>query len=364
MKLSILGIGSVSALGSGVDSLRGALRGSVKPRIEHTSIATASGQVELPVFKAEVKGLERYVERRALRRLDKFTRMTLLASYLALEDSDKPIQNGSRVGIILGTAYGPSTTTFDYLDTIIDGGDESASPTLFANSVHNAVASAISIFTKFEGPCLTLTNFESVFTEALMTANAWLERGVVDYVLASVADEYFPVLGYAVSQLGLDSSGRIDPFRFSSCSYVPAEGSIAFLLGNETADAKHGSVLDVLSMPASAPLDPAVIQEHRALLLSANGDRRTGRSYEKLGLRGIKVAAYAPLYGSLPVGLGFDVALAAVSLEMGQLNPTASETIPNVLDVMTEAIPLRVGDRIGCLECTQHRIGFASVGRG
>ncbi|MHC4696022.1 MAG: beta-ketoacyl synthase N-terminal-like domain-containing protein [Planctomycetota bacterium] len=363
MKLSILGIGPVSALGNGVDSLRGGLSGSIRPRIERASIATASGSIELPVFKADVEGLERFVNRRAMRRLDKLSRMFLLATFLALEDSGVDIEDKSRVGMVLGTAYGPLTTTFDYLDTIIDGGDESASPTLFANSVHNAAASAVSILTKFEGPCLTLTNFDLVSTEVLHAASTWLEQGTVDFVLAGVGDVFSPVLGYAVCQLGAGGSGRIDPFRFDACSYAPAEGSVAFLFGNDTGAGKYGSVLDVVSAPASATLDPSPIQGHRALLLSANGNRENGPSYGQLELGDVKVAAYASVYGSLPVGFGFDVALAAVSLDLGRLNPPAAGTVPNGFDLLTEAVPLRDDDRIGCLECTTSRIGFASVGR-
>ena len=138
MELSILGIGSVSAVGCGADSLRAALEGSVRPRVEPATVDGESGQPGLPFYSASVGDLERFVPRRALRRIDRFTRMALLASYLTLEDSGVKIEDTSRVGIVFGTSYGPLETTFRYQDTIIDDGDKGASPTLFANSVHNA----------------------------------------------------------------------------------------------------------------------------------------------------------------------------------------------------------------------------------
>lgn len=201
MKPSILGVGSASALGCGVGSLRAGLEGTAQPRIDNVEVATRSGVQVLPVYVANAEGLERFVPRRALRRLDEFTRMALLASFLALEDSGVSLEDTSRIGVVLGTAYGPMETTFRYQDTIIDDGDKGASPTLFANSVHNAPASSVSIFMKIEGPCLTLTNFELTTTEVLRTACAWLEQGTVDFVLAGVGDEYCSVLGYALGKL-------------------------------------------------------------------------------------------------------------------------------------------------------------------
>ncbi|UCE58694.1 MAG: beta-ketoacyl synthase chain length factor [Phycisphaerales bacterium] len=363
MSASILGIGSVSALGSGVDSLREALHGSVRPRIERTSISTSSGKVELPVYRAHVEGFDRFVNRRAQRRLDKVTRMTLLAAFLALEDSSVDIADKRRVGVLVGTGFGPLTTTFDYLDTIIDGGDNSASPTLFASSVHSALASAVSIFTKFNGPCLTITNLELVSTEVLSTACAWLDRQIVDYVLVGLADESCPVLEYAARLRGAGRSDRIEPLRLDACSYLPAEGAVALLLGRPTEQEKYASLLDVQSIPLSSGIDSDLARNHRALLLAANGEQKTGRSFGQLDLGSVKVAVHSPLYGSLPVGLGFDVALAALALERGELSPCAIGTAPKRLDVLTEAMPLCNDDRLGCLECAASRAGFVSIGR-
>ncbi|MEJ2543396.1 MAG: beta-ketoacyl synthase chain length factor, partial [Calditrichaceae bacterium] len=197
MSLSILGIGTVSALGSGVETLRQGLQGKVKPNIEEKVIPASGGEKRLPVYQPIAAGLDRFIPKRALRRVDQFAQIALLSTYLAIEDAGIEFEDKSRVGVVFGSGYGPTRTTFKFLDNIIDDGDIGASPTHFANSVHNALASQASIFLGLTGPCSTVTCFEHTLSNVLLTAKDWLDQDVVDYVLLGLGDEYCDVLGYA-----------------------------------------------------------------------------------------------------------------------------------------------------------------------
>ncbi len=362
MKPSILGIGSVSALGCGVDSLLAGLEGSALPRMERRVIRTLPDKLDVPVYTAVVDGLERFIPRRALRRIDDFTRMALLASFLAVEDAALKIEDGSRVGVVFGTGFGPLRTTFAYQDTIIDDGDKGASPTLFAGSVHNAPASSVSIFMKVEGPCLTITSFELTTTQVLSVARTWLDRGIVDYVLAGVGDEYCDVLGYALDTHKAEKVERMDPLRFDHCSYVPGEGFACFLLGGEAEQGKYGNIHAITSERSADRLDGDMVRDHRAIFLSANGDSQSGPFYARLGRVDAKVAAYSPLYGAMPTGLGFDVALAGICRRAGRLYPSAAAASDTELDLLTESVPLSTSQRIGCLECSPRHATLISLG--
>ena len=224
MKPSILGIGSVSALGCGISTIKEGLLAERRPNIEKKRLLTAEGEKTLPVYSSTVEGLDRFIPRNKLRRVDPFLQMGLLSSYLAFEDSGIEIEDKSRVGIIFGTGFGPLQTSFSFFDTLIDDGDKCASPTLFANSVHNSMVSNVSIALKIEGPCQTLTCFDMTTAAVFSTASSWIESGVVDYVLAGVGDEYCEVRGYATLLSGSKNK---------DCSYLPGEGFVAFLLGGE-----------------------------------------------------------------------------------------------------------------------------------
>ena len=77
----------------------------------------------------------------------------------------------------------------------------------------------------------------------------------------------------------------------------------------------------------------------------------------------MKVAAYASLYGAMPVALGFDLALAGVSCRGGRLYPSPAKASGERLDLLTEEVPLQRGDRIACVDCSSHHATVVSLAR-
>lgn len=315
MVLSILGIGTVSALGSGIQTLKEGLQDSIKPQIIIEEIESPEGPVQLPVYKAQPDGLDRFVPKRALRRVDPFARMALLSSHLAIEDSGLEINDLSRVGIVFGSGHGASQTTFNFLDGIIDDGDRGASPTHFANSVHNALASQVSIFMKATGPCSTITCFEHSVSQVFFTAQTWLDQGIVDYVLAGFGDEYCDVLGYAAAGFNGQSVKKNEPLDFGKCSFTPGEGHITFLLSRGEKETKYGKLETVNRNQTVAEINASQCLDG-TIYLAAKGNQAEGRGYRHLDLPG-SVEVHSHLYGSMPLGAAFEIAAAAVSVESG-----------------------------------------------
>ncbi len=315
MTMSILGIGTVSALGSGIQSLKEGLQGSRKPQITIKEIESSIGLIRLPVYIVQAEGLDKFVPKRALRRVDPFARMALLSSYLAFEDSGLDIKDKSRIGIVFGSGHGASQTTFNFLDGIIKDGDGGASPTHFANSVHNALASQVSIFMKATGPCSTVTCFEDSVSQVLFMAQNWLDSGAIDYVLAGFGDEYCDVLGYAAVGFNGQSVQKNEPLDFEKCSFTPGEGHVTFLLSRNEKKSKYGELEYAGRNLTVAEMN---ISEHikGIIYLAAKGNREEGGVYGKLQLSG-NVEAHSHLYGSMPLGAAFEIAAAAVSVEEG-----------------------------------------------
>ncbi len=313
MAVSILGIGPVTALGSGTDSLIKGLNGAQKPNIQNVEIETGTGPVTLPVFRARTQGLDTFVSKRALRRVDAFARMALLSSHLSLADADMEIEDRSKLGIVFGSAHGSAQTTFKFLDGIIEDGDPGASPTHFANSVHNAPASQVSIFLKATGPCSTVTCFEQTVSQVLFTAETWLEQGAADYVLAGFGDEYCDVLGYTAAAMNSAPGAAPRPLRFDRCSYLPGEGHITFLLGKAERKARYG-LLELKGLHWNAEQINGMLKNYPAVYLAANGDEKAGRAFQSLKLPET-VHAHAPLFGSLPLHAAFELAAAAVRMQ-------------------------------------------------
>jgi hypothetical protein len=264
---SLLGIGVVSAAGCGIESFRAAMQSGMPPVIKRQQVEIPDGVIEVPYYEAPVSGLDQFVPANSIRRMPRFSQMALLAAHLAVNDSGiKPAD--SRTGIVFGSGYGPLQAVFSFLDSVIDGSDNCPSPTLFATSVHNSLASIVSISMKIHGPSLTLTAFENTPACVLQTAGIWLQKGDLDYVLVGLGDEFCAVRGYATAMLA-----------GNSCAYPAGEGFVCLLLGRSD-------------------------QRGRRLELEFGaGESRLASA--------AKTMRHARLYGSMPAGLGFEIAAAA-----------------------------------------------------
>ena len=269
---AILGSGVVSAAGLGAEALARAVRGEIQPTIETQEFSFAEGATTLRVACADPAALENYVPKRKLRRLDRFSRMALLAAHQAVEDAGVELADRSRVGVVLGTGYGPTATTFAFQDGLIDDGDKCASPTHFANSVHNAMASQVSIQLSLTGPCHTLTCFGDTTHSVLLTAQLWLERGMVDYVLAGVGDEHCAVRSAAAAKARQEKRA-LGQGPVADESLPLGEGFAAWLLGAGDS-AEHCARLEVVTEESSISKAVAEAGSLAGVLVSANDDVR------------------------------------------------------------------------------------------
>ncbi|SDZ76761.1 3-oxoacyl-[acyl-carrier-protein] synthase II [Desulfuromusa kysingii] len=304
MRMAIQGIGITGSFGSGVASFRAALQTG--------SDRSALAVDDSPRYRAGIEGLDEFIPKRALRRIDHFSRMTLLGACQALKDADLLAADRSRIGVAIASGYGALNTTFNFLDSYLDFGYSCSSPTHFSNSVHNAAAAHVSIQLKTTAPSLTVTQFEMSVPSALLSAQQWLAEGRVDQVLFGAVDESCEVLNYCREQFfGAGEKGPLRPFAFSEQSAVAGEGAVFFVLTRADHGANYGYVDEVilgnhLVCPLNLPQDDLFI-------IGADGHKECGSFYAEL-LNGRAAAAYAPLYGSFPAAAGFDLAAAAVSL--------------------------------------------------
>lgn len=256
--------------------------------------------------------------RRALRRVDHFSRLALLGACLALEDAGRLGPAKDRLGVIMATGYGPTRTTFAFLDSVINDGDALASPTHFSSSVHNVAAAHLSMLLNITGPCLTVSQFEMSFGSALLTARQWLLANRVDAVLLGAVDEYCDVLGYCWGRsFSGCPGGDMRPLDFSAQTAIPGEGAAFFVLsfseGGGGQYAKSQACIQDVSLGRTQ--DPGFALPANAFLcIGAAGHSQCGQGYARTLTRDHAAAAYAPLYGALPAGQGLDMAVACLTL--------------------------------------------------
>lgn len=315
LKVAIQGIGLVGGFGSGAEELLSALQGrSIVP--SQVSVETDEGPRQLPLYRADTSRLEEFFKKRELRRIDHYSRMTLLAASMALKDAGSTDHGDISTGIIVATGYGPHRTTFSFLDSFIKEGDGFSSPTQFANSVHNAAAAYAAILLREKGPSLTVSQFEMSVASALLTAVCWLKEGRVNRILFGAVDEYSDVLGYAWHRLLKEEAApdMIRPLDFERQTAIPGEGSVFFVLSlaHEGASAKYGFLAPIFSGRDLHAANSTFF--HRpTVIIGADGQRYTGSFYGDMVTKTENVRCFTPLYGSIPVGQAFDIAIAALA---------------------------------------------------
>ncbi len=324
MKLAINGIGVVGGFGCGTGALASALqRGRCEPA--KTTIKTTGGPVEMSAYLADTSRLEDFVNKRALRRVDHFSKMALLGSHLALEEAGMLEKDRSRTGIIIATGYGAALTTYDFLDSFILQSDSLSSPTYFSNSVHNAAAASISMLLDITGPGLTVSQFEMSVASALLSARCWLEEGRVDSVLFGSIDEYCDVLGYCWHRFyggKATAPHEMTPLDLDIQSAIPGEGAAFFLLTaaeKETAS-PYGYIEDIFVGRCAA--GKIALPRDSRLFIGADGNTMFGRYYSDHLPDNGRTTCYTPLYGSFPTGHAFDIAVAAISRKEGKVFPS------------------------------------------
>ena len=181
--------------------------------------------IDAAAFAGDADGLEQYFEAKSLRRMDVFTRLALKAAVRCLESARVDLKAEKDIALIVSTGYGPVTRTCDFMDSIIDDGDECASPLAFSSSVHNAALTMVTMLLNIRGPCLTVSNFGTSFQSALLTAKTWLRKGMAARVLLGAVDEVHGVLAKAAAA----APGFFDRFGDTS----QQAGAAFFMLSRE-----------------------------------------------------------------------------------------------------------------------------------
>jgi 3-oxoacyl-[acyl-carrier-protein] synthase II len=295
MRVELTGIGPVMACGQGVAALVSALEKGTAP----------------DDYRVAAQGLDEFVPARQSRRMDNFTRMTVLAACLAIKDAavvgDPDFKN--ETGIVFGSALGPQESSFAFLDGIIDGGDPCASSFLFTNSVHSTAAAQVALALGVRGPMRAVTAFGHTAGAAFSSAISWIRSGAARRVLVVLTEEVSALQRYSLARKG--ARGPIDPFG-PGCTVVPGEGSVAFMLEGGARDG-YGSVSQMEpNLGVAEALQRA--QGCDLLFSAAAGRADEFAAYDRLGAGKTPRAAYSPLYGSSFAGMGFELAVAALSL--------------------------------------------------
>ena len=175
------------------------LPGTQDPAVQQTFKVAAR---ETVTSADELKELKEFVSPMESRRMGKLMKAAHLASLRALKAAGITCPDA----IITATSRGMLEISMQFLDDINAFDEEHLKPTLFMQSTHNTLSSAIAIRTGCYGYNITYSHGDASFQWAMRDAERLLETGKVKSVLVGSFDESTPTF----SQFA-ERSGKVVP---------------------------------------------------------------------------------------------------------------------------------------------------------
>lgn len=185
----ITGIGLVTPLGVGVDANWEALvagRSGIGP-------ISAFDASDLPARVAgEVRGFaaERFVERKDLKKMDRFIQFAVAAARLAVADAGLrvPLADPARAGVIVGVGMGGMITLEETIAQFQRGEHRRVSPFFIPRLIPNMAAGHVAMYVGARGPSYATTSACASGGHAISSATDLIRDGVQDVVLAGGAE--------------------------------------------------------------------------------------------------------------------------------------------------------------------------------
>lgn len=232
-RVVVTGLGLISPCGTGVEKSWAALvRG--QSGVGPVTLFDASG-LDCRIA-AEVKDFqpEDFIERRELRRMDRFAQFAVGAADMALKDSGLAItpRNAERVAVVVGSGIGGIGSLEETYRRVLEKGADRISPFFILQMIINMAPGYISMRHGIKGPSWSSNSACSTSAHAIGEAMRGIQRGDFDAAVVGGAEAPITLLGVGGFAAMKALSTRNDapqqasrPFDVDRDGFVVAEGS-------------------------------------------------------------------------------------------------------------------------------------------
>lgn len=322
---------------------------------------------------AEIKNFtpEDYIDKRELRRMDRFTQYALVATFLALKDGKISLENEDkeRIGVVLGSGIGGMETLEAEHSKLLEKGPKRVSPVFIPMMISNMASGHISIYYGLKGPSMVITTACASGTHAIGEAFRMIQRGICDLIITGGSEAAITPIALAgfssmkaLSTRNEEPSKASRPFDKGRDGFVMGEGAgilileelehaikrgariYAELVGyGATSDAYHMTAPDPLADGAKRAMELALkdgnVDYHQVDYINAHG---TSTHYnDKLETLAIKelfkehayklnISSTKSMTGHLLGAAGGIEAIAtALAVSEGKIPPTINYETPD-----------------------------------
>ncbi len=237
-RVVVTGVGLVCGLGNDTDHTWGAILEG-KSGVSTISHFDPSGFST--TIASEVKGLDplQFVDRKLLRKMDRFILLAIVGSDLALEHSGLEIDssNSDRVGVYIGSGIGGFGTIEREHEKFVKLGPRRISPFFIPAAIVNLAAGQVSIRVGARGPNSATCTACSAGAHALGDSMRIIQRGDADVMIAGGSEAAITPMGVggfaamrALSTRNDEPERASRPFDRERDGFVVGEGAGILIL--------------------------------------------------------------------------------------------------------------------------------------
>ena len=231
-RVVITGMGAVSSFGCGADRLWQSIKQGKSgiSRIERVDVSDLPTQVG-----AEVKDFDpsQFLEKKELKRMDRFAQVALAATQMALEDAriDLAAVNKERIGAMVGTGIGGIESIEEQHSVLLEKGPSRISPFLVPMMLPNMAAGLIAIKYGIKGFTECTVSACASSTNAIGDAYKIIQRNDADMMIAGGTEASITRLALAgfcamkAMTTNPDAATASRPFDLERDGFVLGEGA-------------------------------------------------------------------------------------------------------------------------------------------
>jgi 3-oxoacyl-[acyl-carrier-protein] synthase II len=239
-RVVVTGLGAVTPLGQTVDEFWDGLVAG-RTGIGPLTLASTDGYPCKVAGEVKAWEPERFIERKAARRMARCSQFRVAAAGQALEDAglDLARENRDRIGVLVGNGGGGYPNIQEAVETIVQRHGMKMDPLFFPKSLGNMAAAQVSLQYGLRGYNSTICTACAAGTQAIGEAAMLIRSGRAEIVLTGGCEA-------GISELGLsgfsvmraltdieDPATASRPFDARRNGFVPAEGAGALVLESE-----------------------------------------------------------------------------------------------------------------------------------
>jgi 3-oxoacyl-[acyl-carrier-protein] synthase II len=238
-RVVVTGMGVVTSLGSDLTTLWNNLlagkSGISQIEVFDTSEYTTKIAAEIKDFDPSV-----YIDKKDLRKMDRFVQFGVAASKMAVEDAGLVIGENAdpeKVGVVVGSGIGGLGTWEDQHTILMNKGPRRVSPFFIPMMIANMASGQISMITGAKGPNTAAVSACATGTHSIGDSFKMIQRGDADVMICGGAEATIRPIGMAGFCAMRAMSTRNDepekasrPFDVDRDGFVMGEGSGVMIL--------------------------------------------------------------------------------------------------------------------------------------